>query len=133
MSIFCAHIDKLPPSTNRLRTVSRNRIITTPEAREYKSYAYEQLKAVEPVEFGEGDSLRIKVVFYFPKLENKGWSKGLAKFRYKKRDITNLLKVLEDVVAAYLNVDDAQFIELTASKVKGEEGVTVWVQRISSS
>jgi Holliday junction resolvase RusA-like endonuclease len=133
--IFHAYVDKLPPSSNRIRTVHHGRIITTRAARDYMMYAYEAMKHAEPPEFQKTDSLKLKVIFYIPNLENKGWrvdGKGKAKFRYKKRDVSNMLKLLEDTVVRYLDVDDSQFLELTAEKKQGkEEGVHVWVERKS--
>ena len=130
-AFFCGFIDKLPPSSNHIKAVYRGRLTTTNKAKEYKIYAFEQLKEFEPPEFGRNDPLRLRLTFRFKNLVNKTWPNGKAKYRYRKRDVSNLVKLLEDVVSTYLEIDDSQILEIVARKVQSdEEGVVIWVEKM---
>lgn len=128
---FRAEIDRLPPSSNKIKTPVKSRMILTTAARRYRSYCYEELKRFDPPVFRRYDALRLKVVFRMPNLENKGWQQGKTKYRYKRRDTTNMIKLLEDVVALYLEIDDSQFLIVEAEKQQANrEGVQICVTRL---
>lgn len=133
--IFKAFLDRLPPSTNKLKTPARGkggkmRLILTRAAREYRTYCYEQLKEVDPPEIDPYDTLSITFTFYLPKLENKGWKEGKTKYRYKRRDVSNFIKLIEDVICLYLGIDDSQFLRISAEKRHSTiEGVELCVHR----
>lgn len=112
---FHASIDRLPPSSNKLRSVYRGRLVTTAEARKFRHDCFEQLKEFDPPKFDRDHALKLEITFCMPDLENSGWP-GKSKHRYKKRDVSNLLKLVEDVVCIYLGIDDSQFLSLTAKK-----------------
>jgi hypothetical protein len=58
---------------------------------------------------------------------SRGWPKK-AKGRYKKLDITNRLKVLEDIISDVTDVDDSHNLVVVAQKVDAPEDSTeVWV------
>jgi len=56
--------------------------------------------------------------FYLPALVNKGWPKK-AKTKYKRKDVSNLVKVIEDLLSNCLGVDDSCFLKLTLEKHDG--------------
>lgn len=74
--------------------------------------------------------LRIDSLFYLPYVENKGWKSGKTS-RFKKRDISNLLKLLHDCLATVLEIDDSQFVYTTEGKAQGEnfDGVLLCVSK----
>lgn len=52
-------------------------------------------------------------------LVNKGWANGKTA-RYKQHDVSNRIKVLEDVVVDVCGVDDSHFTMVACQKVQGE-------------
>lgn len=123
---FRAFIPELPPSTNKMHAVVQGHLVLTRAAREYKARSYEALKEFEHRQFSPDIALELDITFHLPKLTNKGWP-GKAKRKYKKRDVTNMLKLIEDVVALYLEIDDSQFLDVIARKREGKEGVSITV------
>lgn len=65
--------------------------------------------------------LAIKLVS--PNIENAGWPHKAAT-RYKKFDISNRVKLLEDALMEAFGIDDCQILDLYVSKRKGEEETT---------
>jgi hypothetical protein len=66
-------------------------------------------------------------LFGVQNLENKGWPKT-AKARYKKADVTNRMKVLEDVIAEASAVDDSAYLLSICQKRSSDTAVTdVWI------
>ena len=63
----------------------------------------------------KNSKLFLRVDFYFKNVENKGWPKK-AKNRYKKNDISNRLKLLEDAVSDAVGIDDSNTFEITLTK-----------------
>ena len=59
--------------------------------------------------------LELEITLYMPVI-NKGWSTGKAKFRYKRVDVSNRVKLLEDALCEALSIDDAQIVGLTIEK-----------------
>jgi len=65
--------------------------------------------------------------FYFEKVENAGWFKGTAESRYKKLDVGNRLKLLEDCLKDAAGIDDSQHIRVVLDKQQGKERTEIWV------
>lgn len=77
--------------------------------------------------FKQNGTYAMLAVFGVQNLENKGWPKT-AKARYKRADVTNRMKVLEDVIAEASAVDDSAYMISTCQKRVSETAVTdVWV------
>jgi Holliday junction resolvase RusA-like endonuclease len=68
--------------------------------------------------------LRMSYVFYMTGLLTKGWPKQ-AKNRYKRVDLSNRIKLVEDAVMRALGCDDSQVFELHLQKVPSEEEAIV--------
>jgi len=66
--------------------------------------------------------LRVSYTFHLPDLLNSGWPKK-AKSRYKRLDLSNLLKILEDGLFEALGVDDSNVFEILLKK---EESEAAW-------
>ena len=79
------------------------------------------------------EPLKLTCEFYFPALENKGWSTGKAKTRYKRIDVSNRVKLLEDAVSEGLDIDDLYFFQLNLIKREDKEAdepyVNVTIER----
>lgn len=119
--VFAAFIPEIPPSLNKLRLVARNRIITSAEGRAYRRRCYDWLNFFfkDSLQISSDDPLRLDFLFYLPRVENKGWP-GKAK-RFKKKDVSNLVKLIEDTLILCLNkqgldIDDAQCVKHTQEK-----------------
>ena len=114
---FSATLTEFPPSANRLYVRTRRGTILSKEARKFKADATIQL--MKKWMFGpkaEKDrAYRLTLLFYFPKVETAGWPKK-AKNRFVKKDVSNLIKVLEDVIAQAVGVDDSNTLEVLVYK-----------------
>lgn len=131
MTIFRADIPLFPPSINRLYIWSGRRRILSDAGRRFKAEFYQLLKAFDPPTYTADDGLCLRLWFFFP-VVNAGWKTGKAG-KYKRRDVSNLIKVVEDVVAAYLEIDDKQFLHLDVWKIEGVDRTCVEVSRISTT
>jgi len=68
-------------------------------------------------------------VFDMPNVLNKGWP-DKAESRYKTKDASNRVKILEDCLMTALGVDDNQFFCQLAFKREGREYTHIWVWNI---
>lgn len=116
----------MPPSVNKLYATVRGRRIMTPKGKAIKHEITQLVVkhiASMPKLFAEERPLRLTVDLYFSAIENAGWSKGKAKSRYKRIDVSNRAKLLEDALFSGLGVDDSLIFELVMRKhaTQGEE------------
>lgn len=105
---------ELPPSSNHI--YFRGTILTK-QAKEYAERFSQYVAQNHLHEVFQMDDLaayRLDLCFYFPTLENESWQnpevskKKQAKSRYKRLDLTNRIKLLEDCVRDALSIDDCQ-------------------------
>lgn len=61
---------------------------------------------------------RLVLEMFLPDLYNTGWPKT-TKNRFKKKDASNLVKIVEDLVAKAVDIDDSCFITTTVTKFDG--------------
>ncbi len=129
-------ISILPPSVNDMYVYTTRGPRPSAKMKKFKAAAsMEMLKGLdfnaEPLEKDIPYSLQL--FFYMPSLTNKGWP-GKAKTRFKRRDVTNLVKVLEDLVCEVHGIDDCQFVEVSLRKLHGPEygkvGVRYCIARV---
>jgi len=59
----------------------------------------------------------VEFLFFFETLINKGFAVGKAKTRYKRIDVSNRVKLLEDALKDVLAVDDSLFFRSTNEKL----------------
>ena len=112
----------LPPSVNGLYQViySQRRVELKPEARRWKTQAKEDMP---PWERNPENLLRIDVVFEYPRNFKNG--------KTRRKDCSNLLKLLIDAVAERYGFDDSLVIEGSwSSKDAAIEYVVVTVSEI---
>jgi Holliday junction resolvase RusA-like endonuclease len=128
----------MPPSTNNLYVKRRGKggqLALSDEARSYrehvKSVIAKHIVPLSAMRIGVEEVYRFDMVLYLNKLENPGWfqrfTKGAnkgqrkAKTRYKRIDIDNRQKFVQDCVARGLGFDDSQFFEGSHSKSKTDK------------
>lgn len=76
--------------------------------------------ALRPLPCLKDTPLALTIEIELAELENRGWSIGKSKTRYKRLDVSNRIKLVEDVLCAMLDIDDSQFMLVTATKRKGD-------------
>ena len=112
-----ATLGLLPPSTNKLYINNRwgGRVLSA-AAKKFsvaaklalsKKWAFE--KALTP-----NEPYKLELEFYLKKVTNSGWPK--TKLRYKKQDVTNYIKLLEDVICEVSGIDDSCFMQVSVAK-----------------
>ena len=73
--------------------------------------------------------LGLAILLDLPNLYNKGWPKS-AKTRYKKLDVSNRVKLLEDAIAHAGGIDDCNFMTAAPSKRLGAEQTSIWIWNV---
>jgi Holliday junction resolvase RusA-like endonuclease len=121
----------MPPSVNKLYFVRHGRKVLSAQGRTVKAQiqALVTQAASQVVGLNEQTPLELEIVTYFPVLENKGWSQGKSKSRYKKIDVTNRAKLLEDALSGGLGLDDSLFFRVTMTKREGAERAEIILRR----
>jgi Holliday junction resolvase RusA-like endonuclease len=71
-------------------------------------------------------SLGMAILLDMPDIFNKGWPEK-AKTRYKKLDVSNRVKLLEDAIAHAGGIDDSQFVNVMSAKRQGAEQTSIWI------
>lgn len=115
-----------PPSVNRAYATTRGgRRLLTSEGKLYKQSVRDVIGQLysgatpELARLGEVPlSLTVKL---YTCVENKGWSEGKAKNRYKRVDVSNRVKLLEDALFEALGVDDCLVFKLTVEKIDSDD------------
>jgi Holliday junction resolvase RusA-like endonuclease len=137
-----ATIDELPPSVNRLYkptivTKHKRKIAILRKTEECKKYEAQVSKYLgEQWMFSNkldpDKPHEIVLVFYLQRVVNAGWPKTKTKF--VKRDVNNLIKLLEDVIAKVAGVDDSAVFDTHVFKRRSdEERVEVVLREIDES
>jgi Holliday junction resolvase RusA-like endonuclease len=132
----------LPPSEDRIRQIRWIRrggqtktagITYTAEAEGYRKEFQEYMRKhyfVELMKFRkghkDGNVYSLRLIFHFRPEQalNKTWLEKVAKSPYKKMDLGNRRKLLEDCLSACIDIDDSLFFSVEMYKViYGEVGV----------
>ena len=127
-------IGLLPPSVNEMYVFTTRGPRPSAKMKKFKSAAsMEMLKQLdfnaEPLE--KNVPYKLHLDYFMPSLTNKGWP-GKAKTRFKRRDVTNLVKVFEDLICEVYGIDDSQFIEVVLRKMHGPRYGKVGVRYVIS-
>jgi Holliday junction resolvase RusA-like endonuclease len=118
----------IPPSINQLYFTKGGRRILTADGRIYKDCIKSALAELgsnaKDLEIPElhNHKLSIRMDFFLGRVENKSWSSGKTQTRFKKVDISNRVKVLEDALVEGLGIDDSQFFNMFISKSLVQDG-----------
>jgi len=112
----------MPPSINKAYvSIGRGRRKLSPEGKLFKRVFKDLIIPFLAVDEGvislqkEEVPLKLEIRLYFKGVLNKGYPKK-AKMRYKRIDLSNRLKLLEDALFESLGTDDSHVFELSMSK-----------------
>jgi len=113
----------LPPSVNKMYVYTARGPRPSNAMRKFRAKAAMEL--LSQISFGMAPldpdkPHKLSIEFFLPVLENKGWPKK-AKTRFRRRDVSNLIKVVEDLISHALGIDDSCFIEVFATKKDGQK------------
>ena len=116
-------IKTLPPSVNEMYTYTTRGPRPSAKMKKFKAEANSEI--LRQINFSDEPlvkdvAYRLQLDFFMPALFNKGFP-SKAKTRFKRRDVTNLVKVFEDVLCAVYGIDDCQFIEVALKKLHGPD------------
>ena len=119
--LFSAEVTLLPPSVNNMYVYTTRGPRPSAEMKRFKSKA--SIEIAKQVDFSSqpldgNKAYKLVIDYYLPSLFNKSWPKQ-AKTKYKRRDVSNLVKVVEDVLAECLGIDDSCFTEISLRKLHG--------------
>lgn len=118
----------LPPSENRIRVHRRQGgQVYSKEAKDFKKMFAEYVRREYLVDLStfvrghhEKSIYELELDFVFETVINSGWSKKQAKTLYKRFDVGNRRKLIEDCLVEVLGeIDDCLFFKLTLTKRMG--------------
>ncbi len=125
------HLPYLPPTINHAYVTKKNggRFLSK-EGRRFKESAAARFVAKYGAVLRGLDAdapYGLGVRFGFPVVENETWPKR-AKRRYKKFDLSNRIKLLEDALCSACDLDDSQFLDIVLEKrVSKTPETTIWI------
>ncbi|KKN98624.1 hypothetical protein LCGC14_0147360 [marine sediment metagenome] len=119
----------MPPSANKVYShnwVMKYTYLST-EATEFRSKFrnhvidnYLKETALTPSSFPKDNvPYRVVICFVIPDLINKGWPK--TKTKYRRKDLSNWVKLLEDCVKDLFAYDDSQNVQIILDKRRGNK------------
>jgi Holliday junction resolvase RusA-like endonuclease len=120
----------LPPSENRIRVHRRQGgQVYSKDAKDFKRLFTDYVRReylVDVVSFvrahTEYSIYSLELRFIFETVINKGWAKKQAKTLYKRFDVGNRRKLIEDCLVEVLGeIDDCLFFKLTLTKSMGSD------------
>jgi len=132
----------LPPSENHIRVHRRQggSTYSTP-AKDFKKRFSDHVRRQYLAEVSnfvrschnERAIYRLDMTFTFETVINKGWAKKQAKTQYKKFDVGNRRKLLEDCLVEVLGeIDDSLFFEVNLTKSMGPDvGVRLYLHPVT--
>lgn len=135
----------LPPTSNNIYTSARGMRIKTREARSWQNRAVKEI--LRQSDLGIQDAFDpnrmywLDLHFFFAAVVNKGWDERYnrgkkrgqrkAESKWKKIDLGNRLKLLEDTVKIAVGVDDCATFVLHLTKDCDPKNPRVFVQLFS--
>lgn len=117
----------MPPSVNRLyRRAGRGGKTLSDEGKSWKAKALialgKQWVTVPRSVFKKNVPYELWIRFTYEGVVNKGWPKS-SKTRYKRKDVSNYVKLLEDVISEVSGIDDSQTVRLIVEKQERSEAL----------
>ena len=125
------HLPFLPPTVNHayVNKKTGGRFLSK-EGRRFKESAAALFRAKYGAALRGLDAnapYGLAVRFGFPYVENETWPKRAAR-RYKKWDLSNRVKLLEDALCSACELDDSQFLDVVLEKrVSDSPETTIWI------
>lgn len=112
-------VDTEPPSANKMYVHTYRGPRPSDHTKAFKAAAHMEILKQLPFDFPALDPNKgylVDYTFLMP-IKTLGFSTGKAASKYKKKDTSNLIKVLEDVLAECVDIDDSSFLEVRARKI----------------
>lgn len=124
----------LPPSSNKLYRSFRGMAKKTAEARRYEVAAraalLQQVLTASVPALRKDHGYRRHFCYHLSRVQCKGWPEE-TDTRWVKIDSSNRVKLLEDILADVLGIDDSAFLEAGDRKVEDpNEHVVVTITRV---
>lgn len=110
-------------SVNKLYFSRGGRRILTTTGRAYKrqvTLKLAQTWTLLTTDINKDVPYSLDLIFYLPQVYTKGWP-GKAQNRFKKIDVSNLVKFFQDCIAAASGVDDSSHFETFIKKIEDPE------------
>lgn len=119
---------EIPPIIKKGKVIPQGRRLSVEGAR-YKKDTTTAIVRNYPTSLAQikkDAGLMLYVRFFFEKLYNKGWPKT-AESRYKRTDVTNRVKLLEDCIKDACGIDDSQNEIVLLEKRQGPDATVVFI------
>jgi Holliday junction resolvase RusA-like endonuclease len=117
MSYLKVWIDRLPPSSNKIYvSVPGKGRFLSPQASAFKVYAMRTIQQQGRVAFlgmKQNVPYELRLIVFFDQVEYLKSAKGT---RYKRIDLSNQVKLIEDTVAAATGIDDSHNFRMVLEK-----------------
>ena len=122
-SSFRAVLTRLPPSINDAYVKRRFGMVPSDAMKAFLAFAsaelLRQVRDDMPV-FDRTKPHRLQLEMFLPELYNSSWPKKSGN-RFKRRDASNLVKIVEDLIAKAVGIDDSCFITSNVTKFNGPD------------
>ena len=135
-AVYQANLTILPPSANKMYTKTRNGLIQSKEMKVFLAQASVELLRQLPLSFQTPDQNkphRLVLDLFLPALYNSGFPKSTPN-RYRRRDASNLVKVVEDLISRTVGIDDSCFVSVLVNKYHGpdhaREGIDIRLEEL---
>jgi len=125
-------ITPLPPSSNHLyfNLKKGGRALTKEGSKFINEVKVGLVRAYPNARAGKNDPLVLALRLYFPDVVNTGWPKK-TDTKYKRRDVSNYVKALEDALKQGLGVDDSNHITMILDKQEGPPRAVIWIWNLA--
>ena len=113
-----AYLDEIPPTSNHLYSVLHGRKVLAAEGRRFANrmvvtlgVAWQSSPPLDP-----NAAYGVYSCAHLHTLENLGYKTGKTQTRWKKRDASNLYKIVADTVSKLIGIDDSASFDTIACK-----------------
>jgi hypothetical protein len=124
-------LEGLPPSSNAAYfNLPKGGRVLTKAGKKYIAETKDHLARnyMKELTFFKKDAPYLVVFrFYLGRVQNAEWATGKAESRYKRIDVTNRVKLLEDCLKEVAGIDDSQHMRVILDKQEGAERTEIWV------
>ncbi len=127
-------LDELPPSVNHLYVQRGKFRSLSKKGQAFKNKvraAFLDQLAEQPVDFQVTDKLRVDYLFRVPDLYTQGWP-SKAKSPYRRVDVSNFVKAVEDTLFSVLGLDDSMVFEIFMQKVAGPSMTYIEIHKVGT-
>lgn len=115
---------EIPPTSNHLYSVVHGRLVLSAAGRQFSNRVSAELgqqwQSLPPLD--PNAAYGVYSCAHLHSLENKGYKVGKADTRWKRRDASNLYKIVADTVSKLIGVDDSASFDTSAYKRRVQEG-----------